>query len=457
MRKVCIATHFLPAALLLAPLACASGARRIVAAEPLRDGAELHVEVRPFPPEARELRLEVTEVAAVDAAGLAFPLELRHATLSGDQRGTRLLASGRLPAGRYPALSLQLHKPRGAEPPEPVRVDAALSLSRGEAAVVALEVRSGGFPPVLEARIPSKPLPVLTAYCSSFAQHELTVFDKHSRQVAQVIPTGRAPWGIAFDAVQQRAYVAISGEDRVDVIDVPAGQRIAEVRLSAGDGPRDLALTPDRRLLVAANSGSNSVSFIDPTSMIEVGRSRAGEEPTWILLDRKGLRAYVTNAGGNTITVLDVPNRASIGTVALEDRALRPQLDRAGGRLYVAQPRSAWLTVYSLPDLGVQKRVYVGLGASALKVDAATDLIYLAKRDEGQLAVYDAFSFIPVDSVAVPDAASHLFIDDAENVLFLLMPESRSVAALDLNSRRMVASIDVEDEARSCALMGERN
>lgn len=457
LRRICTPTQLLPAALLITPLlACASGARQLVLV-PLQDEAELHLEARPLPAVARGLRFEVVQAQAIETDGGLIPLTLRHALLSPEQRGERLLASGRLPPGKYSGLSLTLRKAQGAEPPETVRVDAPFSLSRGRALVLALEVRGASFPPAFEVSVPPKPLQGLTAWCSSSAQHELTVFDKHSRHVAEVIPTGRAPWGIALDPVQGRAFVSVSGEDRIQVIDILSSQRIADVRLSAGDAPRELALTPDRRLLITANSGSNSVSFIDPGSMIEIGRARAGEEPTWIVIDRRGLRAYVSNAGGNTVTVLDLTNRAAVGMLALEDRPLRAQLDRAGNRLYVAQPHSAYLTVFSLPDLAVQKRVYVGLGASGLKVDPATDLIYLAKRDEGRLAVYDSFSFIPVDSVEVPDAASHLNIDDAENVLFLLMPESRSVVALDLNSRRTLAVIDVGDEPRSCALMGERN
>src|SRR6185436_13422369 len=94
------------------------------------------------------------------------------------------------------------------------------------------------------AQSPARALPALTGYCST-AVHELTAFDKRSRQISEVIPTGRAPWGLALDPLRNRAYVALSGEDRILVLDIITGDRIADVRLQPGDAPRDLAFTPD--------------------------------------------------------------------------------------------------------------------------------------------------------------------------------------------------------------------
>src|SRR5205814_3221939 len=112
--------------------------------------------------------------------------------------------------------------------------------------------------------VPPRTIPALTGYCSNGAAHDVTVFDKHTRQISEVQATGREPWGITLDSLSNRAYVALSGEDQVDVRDLQSGETLTHIRLAVGDAPRDLALTPDRRLLLSANSGSNSISFIDP-------------------------------------------------------------------------------------------------------------------------------------------------------------------------------------------------
>jgi len=69
---------------------------------------------------------------------------------------------------------------------------------------------------------------------------------------------------MALDQRTKRAYVALSGEDEVDVIDVANGEVVDRIKLSGGDRPRELALTPDGRTLLVVNTGSNTVSIIDP-------------------------------------------------------------------------------------------------------------------------------------------------------------------------------------------------
>jgi YVTN family beta-propeller protein len=66
---------------------------------------------------------------------------------------------------------------------------------------------------------------------------------------------------------------------------------VNRLRLNSGDRPRELALTPDGRTLLCVNTGSNTVSFIDPGSFIEVGRINVGKNPNSILIDQTGRRA----------------------------------------------------------------------------------------------------------------------------------------------------------------------
>jgi len=432
--------------ILLAVLGCAAG-QRVPSRAPLDVESEVRIEVRrPLP----GVKLDVEAVNAVGANGTEVPLELRHSRIGADQRGERLLASGRIPPGQYIGFVIRLH----ALDEAPLRADAPFVAVAGKATVLAAEIRPG---PSVAAQIPPKALPSVTGMCVETAQHEVTVFDRRARVVTEVLPIGRNPTGIAIDPVQNRAYVAVEGEDLVEVIDILSSAVLARVRLSVGDRPRDVVLTPDRRVLVTTNAGSRTISFLDATTWIELGRVPAGEEPSWAVVGRRGLRVYVSNVRSSSLTIVDIATRSVVATLTTDDRPLRAQIDRSGSRLYVAAEGSSYLSVYSLPDFALQKRVYVGLGVSALKVDPATDLIYVGHRDESRLVVYDPFSFIPVDAVDLPDAAGEMVIDDAENVLFVLLPETRSLAAVDLNRRRLLSLLDLGDGPRTCALIGERN
>ncbi len=473
MRKWCTrqksARKFCAAFAAFALAACATASRQVATLPPLESEAELFLQLGRFPARARGLKLEIESVSVVEAGGLRIPLTLRHAAVSGTDSVTeRLLAWSRLPPGQYSAIVIQLR--RGELAPSParpaitlasaeIRLDHAFHAERGQATVLSLQLRppqDESTPVEFEVSVPAKVVPQLLGWCSSSARHDVTVFDKRALNVSEILPAGREPWGIVLDEIQNRGYVALSGEDAIAVFDLQSGAKLARIRLGVGDAPRDLVMTRDRRMLISANAGSNTVSIVDAASMLEVDRVRVGQEPTWLLLDRSGARVFVFDARSNTVDIVDLNTRALVGTIATEDRPVRGQLDRAGTRLYVAQPRTAYLTVYSVPDLTLQRRVYVGLGASAIKVDSITDLIYVAHRDENRLAVYDPFSFIPVDMVELPDSPAFMTIDDAHNRLLALMPETSAIAVMELNSRSIAGVIDVGDDSRVVAVIGER-
>jgi DNA-binding beta-propeller fold protein YncE len=311
------------------------------------------------------------------------------------------------------------------------------------------------FAPAFSVMIPSRTNWQLVGYASNAGSTNLTVFDRRARVVTGVVPTGRDPRGMALEPRGDRLYVAVSGDDAVDVVDVAAGAVVTRINLMGNDRPRDLALTADGKLLVV-NSGSRSASYVDPYSTLELARVPVGEEPWSLLIDRNRQRAFVLNRRSNTITVLDNGSRAVVGSVATDPEPLWAQTNAAGNRLYLICAGSAFLTVFSLPDLSVVRRVHVGLGASALKVDPRNDQIYVGKRDESLVYVYDPLAFLPVDDFDVPAPVSYLAIDDVDNTLFALMPSERKVAVIDLTSRRILSLLDVGSEPYQVTVSGAR-
>ena len=453
-------------------VSCAAGPRPIVPG-PLDTEGEVYLQAHSLPEGAR-LSFQVASIAAVGPDGVERPLQVLRPSLSQEELKDRpLIAWGRLPPGAYAGLRIKVSKASVAGPggvrdllvaPEPAHIETPFAVERGQAIVLQLELDSSqsidrdlsGFAPVFTASIPRKPLAPLSGWCSSGALHELTVFDQRERAVAAVLPTGRSPWGIAYDPVQSRLYVSLEGEDEVQVFDATVLKEVGRIRLQPGDGPRELAFSADRRLLMVANGRSNTVSFVDPISMVELSRLQVGEAPTSILLDRGGARAYVFNARSTFISIIDVANRAVAGTIATEYGPLRGQFNRAGNKLYVVASSSSYLIAIALPTFSPAGRVYVGLGTTAIKVDPSTDLLYVAQAGTNRLAVFEPFSLLPVDHIDMPGDVSYMAIDDAENTLFALVPQQRILVVVGLASKRRLGAIGVGYEPRLFALAGER-
>jgi YVTN family beta-propeller protein len=442
---------------------------------PLSDEGEVFVYLQPFPDDAERLALVVAGLSAARADGTEVPLQLQIQTLCGSERkDQRLLALGRLPPGTYNGLLLQLTRATltsEAGPSdlllakEPVRIDVGFSVRRGAAVLLQIGLRPGqtpanefGFAPTFSAGTLTTTSTVvqLSGYVSSPDLADLFVFDRRSRQVTAAIPTGREPTGVALDSAAARAYVALTGEDQVQVLDLAQGVDLYRIRLRGGDSPREIVITPDGRTLLTVNPGSNSASFLDPVSSIEVDRVLTGDDPWTVFLERTGRRAYVMNRRSNNITVVDVATHAVVATIGTDPEPLRAQVNRNGDRLYVIHRGSQYMNVYSVPDYALLKRTFVGLGAGALKVDPRTDLVYVGRADEGRIQVFDPFSLMPIDTIEVSGPVSYLTIDDTENTLLALVPSRREVAFVDLTTRRIRSVLEVGQSPYWITVVNER-
>jgi YVTN family beta-propeller protein len=448
-------------------------ARQNIARTSLEAEGGLFVYIAPLPAEARRLSFRLTGLDAIRPEGERVPLTLVLADINGKDVGReRLLASGNLPPGRYSGISLHVEKASlaGEEGMAAMRLQEGMTVvsipfvvENRRAVLLSLEfrfpesVRDGFlFAPAFYATIPGRPPTGLIGLVSSSRGNTVAVFNKLTGKVVSVIPTGASPGGMAIDAARGRAYVAIAGEDAVEVIDLLDVRLIDRLSLAGGDAPVDLAISSDGRTLLSANSGSNTVSILDPVSRIEKNRVRVGNGPRSLLLDRTGRKAYVFNAMSDSISVLDVPRGTVTQTVSVESGPEKGQLSRDGKQLYVLQRLSPNLGVIDTASLSVAGKIYVGPGREALKVDSKTGWIYLARSNEDGIDVYDPFSLLPMAFIRAGGDAGYITIDDEQNNLCVVLPENGRVRLIRLGGHDTAAEIDIADGPNRAILMGER-
>jgi YVTN family beta-propeller protein len=440
----------------------------------LDEEGEVFVFLQPFPQEAEKLRFILIDATAVQQDGTEVPLSLRFTEFSAPNlTRQRLVASGILPPGKYRGLSFHAEK-------------AMLLTDEGEASLLTSDQRvaaefpfmvvpkkaltlhlnflyqksiSGGyrFSPVFSVARPHQPVASLLGYVSNSGDNTITVFDKKSGQVMYLIATGREPRGVVFDRARNLAYAAIAGEDAVSVIDMTAGEPLRTIRLHTGSSPRDLALTPDGKLLLSVNPGTRTVSFIDPLSFLELGSTLVGHDPAAILLDRAGgNRAYVFNTTSNSISVIDVAARKTSATVATETGPLRGAFNKKGDRLYVINEMTPHLTVIDPASLQVVDQVFIQRPAGSVTVDTMTGTVYFSGTQSGSVDMYEPFSLFATEFCSADGGVSYLTVDDQENSLFLLSPALKTVTNVNINTRNIVYTIDVGESSYQVTIMGER-
>lgn len=434
---------------------------------------ELFVYLSPLPPEANRLSFSLEGMSAVREDGGTVPLTLHLEKVNGaDAARERHLASGPLPPGPYSGLLLKVRdaslKREDGEAAllvtgEPVRAAIPFSVARRRGTVLSLALRYGEsvaagfqFLPAFDSAVRGR-LPMgRNGLATSRGANTVTMFDKVSGRVYAVIPTGASPAGMTLDPNRRKAYVALSGDDAIQVVDVLEGEVVDRLALTPGDSPLELALTPDGRSLLCANSGSNTVSVIDPAAPAELARIPVGAGPRSLLVDRTGRRVYVFNASSDTVSVVDIPRRQVAATIATDAEPVRGDFSRDGSRIYIAHRSSPYLTVIDASSLAVVKRIFVGIGATALKVDSRTDRIYLYRRHAGQIEIFDPFSSLPVDFIRSDEEVAYMTIDGEGNNLVLVLPEINAIREVRLVGKGAPALLDVGEDPYRVTLTGER-
>lgn len=429
--------------------------------------------LQPFSREAERLRFSLSAFVVLKDDGTEIPVPLTLSEYSSsDMKRQRLIAEARLPAGKYSGFLVSvknaaLTTESGAAallvPETPQKIVFPFSVEKRKAFIVSLTLRYAqslqaevNFSPVFLVAIPARPLVEVTGYASNAGVDVITVFDKIHLQATSVIATGSGPRGIALDQRLRRAYVALSGDDAIEVYDMNSEILLAKTMLIRGDEPQELALTPDGLSLLVVNGRSDTVSIIDTVAMVEVSRIPVGRTPRSLLLDKTGTKAFVFNSMSDNISVIDIPYRQVMGTISTGPEPLRGQFNRAGDRLYVIHASYPYLFVIDPTTFSVVRREYVGTGTVSLKVDTRTDQFYIGKKNDTLVTVYDPFSFVPVGSIPTGGTATYMTIDGETNFLYLLIPERKVLMVINLASKRPVSEIDVSERPLWMTMMGER-
>jgi YVTN family beta-propeller protein len=435
---------------------------------------EVILYLQPLPQEADRLSFVIDRISVVSHDGLQTPCALVFNEIKGsDLKGAqKQLASVILPPGDYAGLSIHIEKAfvRTEEgdmallvPDEPVNVAHGFSVARREVSTLFLSFSVAGtkldgvkFAPIFSLASSGRVLINLIGFVTNSASNYISVFDKKTMQVVDAIATSQAPKGIVLDKIRTRAYVAAMHDSIIEVFDVFKGVVLDRLRLNLRDRPTELALTPDGRILVAVNSGSNSVSIIDALSMFETARVGVGEGPSSVAIDPAGLRAFVMNARSSTISVVDLTQKGVSVTIGVEGAPLRAAFNRDGSQLYVINRNTPNLAVVDLSQLAVSESVFIGMGAASIRVDDQTGLIYVGKNFGGEITVIDPFSLVFIDRIAVGGEAAFMTIDEQERALLVVVPDKKMLQKINLISKKISAQIDVGDAPYAAVVMGEK-
>jgi len=146
----------------------------------------------------------------------------------------------------------------------------------------------------------------------------LDIINTANDTIGGSVTVGVGPTSISLDTFLNRLYVANTGGNSVTVLDatsVTLGVN-PPIRIlgttSVGSAPVSVAALPNGLNFYVANSGSNDVSVVSSSSFGVVGTVPVGQNPIFIASEPTSTKVYTANAGSGTISIIQTSNNTVV-------------------------------------------------------------------------------------------------------------------------------------------------
>jgi YVTN family beta-propeller protein len=231
------------------------------------------------------------------------PMKISSLAMAGRQKR---LGEVYLPEGKYRSMQVIVKeasvKREGKEadlalPPEGIEVPVNVQIERGQNATLFLTWEPDAsiaeeylFSPAFTVKGESPELVDLLLFVSNENSDNVSVINRQSDEVVATVKAGRGPRGIAtsLSSDSQKVYVANSGSGSISVIDPSTNRAESEIPVRFGREPEGIAvakLEDERELIFVANYGSDNVSVVDAATYEEIEDARVGRGPIAVAVD----------------------------------------------------------------------------------------------------------------------------------------------------------------------------
>jgi len=225
----------------------------------------------------------------------------------------------------------------------------------------------------------------LLIYVTNEDSGNVSVINKHSGEVVATIKVGEKPRGIAATLKKEmsKVYVANSGSNSISVIDPTTNKVENEVFIKLGRKPEGIAaaaVSSEKDLIFVSNYSTNSISVIDSTSFLETEKIDVGQGPVAVAVD----------------PIADVFTGARY--LDFEDINIMRSYRESFFNVYVANRNSNNVSVIRMDKMTGRSEdvvnVNVGWSPSALTVDYKRGKVYVANYGSDKLSVIDIVQII---------------------------------------------------------------
>lgn len=230
------------------------------------------------------------------------------------------------------------------------------------------------------------------------ADGTVSLVDLASRAITATVPVGEGPHEVAVSPDGRWAVVSNYGPTRapgqtLSLIDIAQGTVDRTISLGRHRRPHGLAWLPDGSKLLVTVESDSALLLIDVASGAVSRVFHVGQDgPNLLSLTADGARAYVTNLAASTLTAVDLSTGTTVTSASLPWNADGVAFRPGGDELWVASPGANQITVVAASDLAIRGTIRSEDYPIRVRFtpDGARALVIFAKSS--QLKLFDAAS-----------------------------------------------------------------
>ena len=263
-------------------------------------------------------------------------------------------------------------------------------------------------------------------------------------RVGATIEVGAAPHGIRFSADGDTAYVALSGDGQIGVVDLAAGSVVA--RWEAGDTPLDLVRVGDG-WLVSQFTDSTLIRLDAAGRILDGARWNVGSGPSLFSPGTVRGETWITSEFADRMWVVNTETGVPVRSHPTGDRPYPADVMWDGSHAFVPNLDEGTVSAIDLLNMETDATVEVcpGPPGGALTPDQVTYVV--ACGDSNELVFVNTASFAITGrvsglgprpfSVAVPGDGRYAVVNNAGG---------STVSVVDLEGRAVVQTIEVGEQ-----------
>ena len=286
----------------------------------------------------------------------------------------------------------------------------------------------------------------------------LSVIDPRTHDLADTVPVGTVPYGVAVDPGLGLIYVTDDTEQVLYSLDARTYAVVSIAPLPNYSRqsaiPHFPAVNLSNHMVYVPNFESNSVSVFDGTALREGSTAQfdlitVENMPTAAAVNPRANRIYVANTGSGSISVINGNTGGVVATVPIPNAGGGVLTDVVAdpcctNLVFVAGYHNEITVIDGITD-EVTGRLGTG-GAYALALDTSRGLLYAIDDSRADVSVFDICSGKQVAQIPLPDTnamLSRLTVDASNHLVYATDESTDSVYVIDGTTQSLLSNVNL--------------